>query len=229
MTKKEANKNAMYKKVIGVGEQFMPITEKITALKDSFTEFGVIYSSIQKTDTQYMESTGGKTSSKEDKQDKLIKSIINVTSGTYVYSRKIKDAELMAKMRLTESDIRQMKDIDITKFAKSISETVASLLPELDTYGITQEDIDELNTNTDIYDKSLSNQGTGFTDRSALRLELTRLFNKADELLNEELDFLMNKLEDKEPAFFNAYSSARVIKDFVYPVKNVEEKQTQKA
>ncbi|NCQ19599.1 MAG: hypothetical protein GW805_14895, partial [Ignavibacteria bacterium] len=52
-----------------------------------------------------------------------------------------------------------------------------------------------------------------FTDRSATRVALTKLFEKTDALLNEEADMLVEVVKESQPDFYNQYFAARVIKD----------------
>ena len=56
-------------------------------------------------------------------------------------------------------------------------------------------------------------KNTGFTDHVAIRKTLSELFDKADDLLREESDAIVEVLKETKLSFYNQYFAARVIKD----------------
>ena len=74
-------------------------------------------------------------------------------------------------------------------------------------------DLTTFRTEIDAFTASKTNIGTGKAERTGTRSSLTECFAEVDTLLTGTIDKLMEGFRKKDPEFYNAYWSARVIRD----------------
>jgi len=88
-----------------------------------------------------------------------------------------------------------------------------SYVTDLANYGVTEETLTEVQTAYDECAAAFNAQAEKMANRSSERERLTNLFNDADSVRYEELDPMMELFVEGNTDFYNAYQSARVIKD----------------
>ena len=86
-------------------------------------------------------------------------------------------------------------------------------LANLANYTITEEKLNSLSAKIAVLKASKSDQGTGFTSRSALRKSLTEEFHNANETLREHYDELIELVRPDHVQIYDEYVAARDIKD----------------
>lgn len=63
------------------------------------------------------------------------------------------------------------------------------------------------------YEKSIEVQEDSFAQSKAPRQRLGELFDLAEEILNEELDAMMDRIKNDHSGFYKDYQENRVIRD----------------
>jgi hypothetical protein len=106
-----------------------------------------------------------------------------------------------------------MRDTDLVSKATAIHATATEVISSLADFGITAATLTDLSSQISAFDASLGAREGGVAERSAARIALAELFDKADETLKKDLDKLIELVKKDAPQFYNAYYGARVIKD----------------
>ncbi|MGD8778325.1 MAG: hypothetical protein PVH88_05115 [Ignavibacteria bacterium] len=213
MNKHEENLLSMFNAVDVLLQENSSTIEAIPMITTSHEKFTGVINDIRNKDNELNSVAAGKTAGKENAEDDMIDAIIPVTSVIYAYAKINNLEDLKAVVKVTPSSLKLLRDNDLLNRAKFINDKVAELITELVDYGITEEILSQLNSKVQAYIDALADKETGFAERSAARKNLSSLFDKANEILKEELDNLMELFRESNIDFYNQYISARVIKD----------------
>ena len=106
-----------------------------------------------------------------------------------------------------------MRDTELASFGNAVAELSTANVQGVVPFGITAGKIAELKTKADAYSAAIGARESSVADRKGARGSMSDLFDKADELLNEEFDRYMELLRPTETELYNKYFSARVVKD----------------
>jgi hypothetical protein len=213
MTKKEKNIAAMYNAVNSVLTANSDKVAQIAAMQDSAARFKSALEELELQNTGFESKASGKTESKNNAEDEMIDGLTPVISVLQVYAKINKNAELASSTGITESRMKEIRDIELLNKANYIYSKAEEIGEGLANYGITPEKITALRTLIDNYDAAMGGKDTGFAEKSAARKGLTDAFNKADDILKGELDNLIELYRNGDIDFYNSYQSARAIKD----------------
>ncbi|MEW5844549.1 MAG: hypothetical protein AB1775_14940 [Bacteroidota bacterium] len=213
MTNHEENKLNMFNSVLAVLKEHETAVAEIPAMAETVSQFQTEVDGIVETDAQYKKATSGKTAEKNVAVEEVIVSLLPVRSALYALALKTKDEELKAVTSSTEGYLKKLRDVELIQKAETILQTAQQKINDLTPYKITAEKLTALKSNIDELKASSGKKESGFSNKSALRKSLTEKFERADEILNEHLDTMMELVRQDDPQFYNQYFSARVIKD----------------
>lgn len=149
--------------------------------------------------------------SKLELKDTMARETAELASAAYAYAKDVKDTELTAVLDISFSEIRYADDQAAHSMSMAVYNELSGLLAELEDYLVTAEDLNTLKQVIGDYHACLEN--TQGQDSVARTRQLAGLFNQANEQLREHLDKLINRIQRKEPVFFDTYTNARVILD----------------
>jgi hypothetical protein len=136
-----------------------------------------------------------------------------IAAGLSALGHTIGNAELKKRAHLTESTFRAPRSNEQINIAKLIYDLGKANQEGLAPFGITPARVEELNSRIAAFDATLKDIASGTAERVGARTALAEMFNKADELLREELDPVMHIFRLTDPDLYNDYRAARVIKD----------------
>jgi hypothetical protein len=213
MRKHEENKLTMYKSVLTDLDSNKSKTDTVAAFAEPIMEFRTTVQAIESKTSQMDNAITGKTSTKLKAEDELIRVLLPIAAALYTYGRKQNNAEISEKVKVQESYLRRMRDTELVIKARSIHALAVANVGSLGDYGITDVKVDDLSDKIENYNTSLGQRESGTAVRSGARLSLTELFAKADDILENSLDPLMELLRETFTEFYNEYFAARVIKD----------------
>ena len=165
-------------------------------------------------DTRFKSSSKGKALDKQNAQGDVIDTLLKIAGVLYVLGKNQKNENLKALSSVTVSGLKKMRDNDILLKAKNILQNAKSnqaALKNLDTD--IDADVAELDAGITNYENAMNTKEVKTTESHASREALNTAFIKADDILNEELDNLMEVIRKKIPDLYNQYKSARNIKD----------------
>jgi len=213
MKRIEENKLAMFKAVQAVLTKNQTAVATLPALVVSATDFATFITTIMETERALNTVTVGKAATKEEMKKVLMAELMELKGALASFARKTKNIELSLLVKFTKSTLKGLSETELENKSKTLLEIVEANKPELIAYGVDEAEINNLNETVAEYKNAASETKTSFSEKSGARVSLTELFDDADVLLKEELDNLMLRMQGKYPDFYNAYKSARVIKD----------------
>jgi len=213
MTQSEENKSNMYNATEVVLKNNDSIIAEVPALGEVHTDLQALIEQIAAKNSELVGATEGKTSVKGKAINELISTILPITSAVKAYAARNNLLELRAKADYTESAFKHLTHAELPVKVKSIKDAAQGVLASLANYGMTQAKLDLVDLKLEALKNATGNKDVSFTDRSATRVALTKLFEKTDALLNEEADMIVEVLKESQPDFYNQYFAARVIKD----------------
>lgn len=213
MIKSEENKYSMYTAVKAVLLEDMDTITKIPAFATIFKEYELLLEEIYRAESQFQNVTKGATATKQETRSELIRKTISIAAAIYVYGRQADIETLKARTRLTPSQLKLMRDIDLSQKAKMILDDVKAEQKNLIDFGINQADIIELETAINDYDKALAQQCDKTAQKRAAKQRLRELFDQTDEFLKETLDYMIKAIKSENTLLYDKYQIARMIKD----------------
>ena len=213
MIKSEENKFSMYTAVKAVLLEDMDTISKIPAFATIFKEYEVLLEEIYQAESQFQNVTKGATATKREARSGLIRKTISIAAAVYVYGRQTNNEKLKARTRLTPSQLKLMRDIDLSQKTKMILDDTKAEQQNLANFGIDEADIKDLENAINAYDKALAQQGDKTAQKRAAKQRLRELFDQTDEFLKETLDYMIEAVKSDNSELYDKYQIARMIKD----------------
>ena len=213
MTNHEDNKFNMYKAVNAVLEDNKTAYADIPILTEEKEELCADIERIKGHELDLQTAIKGKTSDKHTSKETAVSLLIPIKSALHSYGSKAKKAELIDITGDTEYELGRMDENKLQTTATAILDKAAENVASLVSRKITDEVISAARTAFADMETKSDKKDSGFTDRSAARLALTRDFADTDELLGHSMDMDIELIRKDHIDVYNKYFSARVIKD----------------
>jgi hypothetical protein len=209
----ESNKYNMYTTTSGVLDDNKPKVESVPKLAAGAVKLGDGILKIKTVDKQYDDKSSPKGEVKKQARNAVVLSSLHVVHTLYAYAEDQNDEELKAKVTISETELHSMRDDEFMTKAENYYTLANGLIASLADYGLVPLDLTTFRTEIDAFTASKTNIGTGKAERVGTRSSLTECFTEVDTLLTGTTDKLMEGFRKKDPEFYNAYWSARVIRD----------------
>ncbi len=155
------------------------------------------------------------TKRKNDARAALTVAVIKVCAAVAAHATVSEDPAvklLKTKYKVTDTEVKRMRDMPLVTFAKTIF-TDASPLAELLAPFATEEDVVGLRDLADNFNALLPQKRTQQSKSSLSTQNLEDLISRIDLLLYDTIDVLVKPWEFINPDFFGAYTNARIIVD----------------
>jgi hypothetical protein len=211
MNDSQMNWLRMFRKVKGVSIENGAITDKYPPIVASFNTFGGQLDEIEVVSAADSRSTKGTYEEKQDRKGNMANEASELAAAASAYAKDQGDAELLAVLDISYSDIRYGDEQTALNLATTVYNEVSELGAALENYLITAEDVTALKEAIDAYKAML--EDSGGQESVARTRQLAGLFKKANDHLNDHLDKLVMRIRRKEPVFYDTYQNARVIVD----------------
>ena len=209
----QANKYSMYLATVELLRDNAARSAGIQAFATSFAKLDALVTQIREKDKERMGKTPGKVAAKDGAEDALTASTIMIAASLSVLAQTTGNPELKQRAHLTESTFRTARSTEQINIANLVYDLAKVNQEGLAPFGITPAMIEELKSRVNAFDAALKDVASGMAERVGARMALAEMFNKADELLREELDPVMHIFRLTDPDLYNDYRAARVIKD----------------
>lgn len=213
MKRIEENKLVMFKAVQAVLAKNQTAVSTIPAFVSSQEDFTTLINNITETDREFGTVTIGKVASKSDVQKTLRAALLSLKGALAAYASKSKNTELALLVKFTKSTLKELGDTDLENKAKTVLEIIEANKPALVAYGVDDEEITDFTGALVSFKTATTGTKSSFSEKSGARVSLTGLFKQGDAILKDELDNFILRMQKKHPDFYNAYKSARVIKN----------------
>lgn len=213
MNKRLENRLTMYEGLLSLLQSNMDKINAVGGFADSVNELTAVINDVKTKSAEVDKATVGKTTIKYDSEDALVAELIPICSALFLFGRKQNNAEIKERVDISESKLRKMRDTELAAYGIAIADLAAANARGIAGYGYTEEKINSLRSKAQNYSTSIGVKESSVADRKGARGTMSDLFDKADEILNEDLDRFMEILRPTETEFYNKYFAARVVKD----------------
>ena len=209
----ESNKYNMYTTTGGVLDANKPKVDNVAKLAARAAKLGEGILKIKTVDKQFDDKSSPKGEVKKQARNAVVLSSLHVVHTIYAYAEDRNDEEMKSKVKVSESELHSMRDDELGTKADNYYTLANGLIANLADYGLVPSDLATFRTELDAFTASKTNIGTGKAERTGTRSSLTECFVEMDALLAGTIDKLMEGFRKKDPEFYNAYWSARVVRD----------------
>jgi hypothetical protein len=155
----------------------------------------------------------GIASGKNRKQVEMIERTMEVADDLHSVAVTLGDDVLAGKTDLELTDLVRIDDVLVGPYCRTIYELALPHAVALEGLGTTAEDLAELAAAIARYIPLATAPRVATTGKSGVTGDIDLDVRAAMKLLYKQLDKAMRKFKRKEAAFFNAYTSARIIVD----------------
>jgi hypothetical protein len=213
MSKYLENKLSMFDGVRTFLKSIVDKTSAIPALAAAITEFDQVVDQLKAKGLEVDTVSAGKAQKKADAEDDLIDAIIPVKSALASFASSMKNPELIARANVTESQLRKMRDTDLEKKAEGILQAGTDNLTAAADHGLTQALLTALAEKSKAFSAASGDREASVGKRVGARSAMMDLYDKADAILTERIDNLMELMRKSEPQLCEEYNSTRLLRE----------------
>ena len=158
-------------------------------------------------------STKADTTIKADIKSSLIDGALKVAGGMSAHAAATGDTRLKMIADISFSELNKMRETDFTIKIRAIYDAALPIAEALEVWGVTQADIDGLNTGVEEF----TNQSPAIRNVKAKTKQATSglktKFDEGNDLLKNTLDPMMLPFKNLNPTLHGEYMNARAIID----------------
>lgn len=213
MNKTFSNKNRMFQTVAEVTETYKSVWETVPIFVIIFTEFKALLAKIMTTAQAAGVDLTGVTAGKNTNLDSLAVLVYEFCSNLALFAIRSNNPGLLAKVSLSEYDIKKKKDGDLIIFANEVMGLANQHKASLTDYAMDEADITKLSELIALTKKELPVPEAKYSDRKTAHAELEKLFGETTDFLEEQLDRAVDTIRSRNATFYNAYYFSRNIKN----------------
>jgi len=222
MKKSTRNKLAMYKMVHDVLSANATSWEGIPAFVSTAQEFSAKVHLIEvKEQVQSSVSVGVGLVAKTGKADSSEK-LLRYAAALKALASTTKNEKLFLEVKFGKSRIINKTKVDIMSLADLVIARVNEFAPELVNFGLTTDEIANVNSLHDELNTYLTSSRKAINTRKLTNKEIVELSREVDALLKERLDSLMLIIKTTDPVFYSNYVNARMVIDYGYRSGNTD-------
>ena len=213
MNARRKAKSDMYQVVEQVCDENPEIIAEIVAFQTAVNKFKAIIAQIFETEQFRSQPLSGITAGKTADRTNLCKFAAAAAGFIYAYASATKNAALKADVNFSHSKLLQMRDELLVQTSQNIHNLGMANKTALADYGVTGAKLTELQTAIDAFKDSMLKPRTAKDQKATLTVNHAELFAQTDDILVNQMDFLVKNFEQTHHDFINRYRQARKIKD----------------
>lgn len=213
LSSRENAKRNMYRAVIDCCDNYSSILVANVALNDSAQDFKAIIVRIDEGAQKTGAKTEGVTTDKKASKKSASRDAATMAGRVYAYAAKNGNGELKQAADFSESDLLRLKDSEFAPACQAICDLAGENKTALKDYGVTTEKLAALQAKIDAYAASAAKPRSAIANRSVAKANNKELFKKADGILTERMDKLVEDFAESNPVFVAEYKAARIIID----------------
>ncbi len=154
--------------------------------------------------------TTGSTADKSVAKDKAIAAVVKMSGPVGLYALNNDNLTLHNQLNVTKSSLKRMQDGALIARFNGILEEITNLMPNLQDYGLSVEDLDDAKAKTAAY-AALVNHPRGLITSRSTKLETVADYIEELRSIFYRLDKMMRLFAGTE--FFRDYKNARKVLD----------------
>ncbi len=223
MNDRQENKFEMFLVVRNVLTGHTTAWQGLPAFVTAEAEFRDLVTQLETYTQQQDEAIAGNVQAKAEARQALADTAFQVAAATRAYGLVNGDPQLAARVDFSRTSFLYGRDSDALLHARTVRDAADENLANLADYGVTAELYGQLEDHIDAYAAVLEAPRGGIVERAVATRQIADTIAAIDAVLKERLDNLVPILAPANPAFAEAYRSARVIIDRSGPSEELEE------
>lgn len=213
MNTHETNKMTMFNSVMGVLGSNQEIVKARPPLAEASENLNQTVADIERINGEYIGVTEGAVAAKNNALDDLIERVFRLGNGIFALGRKTGNEQYKSAGNQAISDLKNMREADVVNHCSKIAEIAGACAAELAVFDVTAGDIEAFNKALETYRQKVTEKEVKTAESKAARKSLRESFKKADDILSNDIDTLMELVKTGSPAFYRLYRAARTIRD----------------
>ena len=159
-------------------------------------------------------------------REDFVKSIMNVSGCLAAFCTARKMFVLRKEVHYAPYEVQYAKDSDLCDIATNLYNAALPYKDAMGAFMLKAQDIEDLNANNLAYKKAIPGKRVATGASVAAKEAMDLLFQETDQLLKDELDYLMQIFRDSNPMFYSKYRTARAIIDLGHGKKRTKDNGT---
>ena len=180
-------------------------------------------SNIQTLNLKQSEDTTIETALKNKAKDTLIANALKVAAGIGAHGTATADIRLQAIAKVSKTMLEEMRENDFTNKIQAIADAAKPIAGQLAIWGVTQKDVDALDTQKEQFTTQTPIQRTVKVKAVQATGDLNKTVTDAVKYLKTTLDAFMLPFKTINPTFHGEYLHARKIIDTAATHKSAPE------
>jgi len=213
MNSHEKNKMAMFSIIEALVGKYQKTIDAIPALAMVIVLFRQIMAEILKRNDEYLGVIEGAVAAKNKALADLVERVMRIGNAVFTLGRKTGNEQYKEAGNVTLRVINRMREADIEQHCSKISGIVRECADQLPTYGVTTAEIEAFDKAFDTFKQLVDTKGIKAAESKAARKLLHECFDKADDIIYNDIDKLMEMVKPMDPDFYRQYKAARSIRD----------------
>lgn len=213
MIRSDKNRIQMFRTVKATLEKNKTLWEKVPAFDESFGTFAELLGIIDTTTGKQLAPTTGTTESRDTLRTQLEDELMDVADALGALAHKTKDPVLGSKVELTLSSVGRLDSLRVLDLAQRVLKLAEENATELTRFLHDPKDVEQLKAVTERFEVVQTKPREAIAERALQTRALPELVRAVTLLLRNDLDRQMNLFRRRQPEFFGAYRSARIIVD----------------
>jgi hypothetical protein len=188
-----------------------------SSITDGLPNFATYFSRIQTTNAdiqaaqqlQELDKTGI-TANKNQLKATLIVPAVDIARRMVAYATNVNNPVFLAKINYSESDLKRSSDTELKSRCQVIYDHAKENLGLLDGYGITRDNLVQLQTAIMNFNDAFPQRRVGTTDKKQATQHLADLFKVLADTY-DRIDKLIEMVRISHPDFYNEYKNVRKV------------------
>lgn len=211
MNKKQGNYYRMFLTTQNYLEDQLPVFQaipKIKAYKDELDALLVCISEVEQT-----HGTIALTKRKRQLKYAIAMKLSILSGALQAFAFESEDMDLVKSVKITKSELKKMKDLEIDAKVNAILRLAKQFLAELSDFGITESMLIEISNLLIDFNALIGKSRVFMINKYVALHSLEQLFVDVNSLLINKLDKLMLRFKEANTGFYEGYERNRVIVD----------------
>lgn len=146
-------------------------------------------------------------------RDQLVRKCLIISGAMHAYAAMNGNQGLIDQNSLTKSELENSRETELENKVQPVIDGARTNMEALAEYGINEELVNELETTVDEFTNLIGKPRIIRNQKYAAINQIDELSNEALNLLNNKLDKLMIRFQFTDPEFYDNYKRARTIVD----------------
>lgn len=213
MNSKQEVKLNSYQATEELGDNNAALIATNGAFQAAFNTFKDKIAAIVNTAQQKDVDLTGIAADKKAAKQKLCRTTADMAGIIYAYASATANNTLKQEVNLNFRDLMRTKDAQLAPRCQNIHDKGVENVDTMTGYGITPAKLAALQTDINDYAATTPKPRTARTHRATLNANLSTLFKEADQILIDQMDFLIVAFKAANPDFVSDYQKTRALID----------------